>query len=151
MKINFTKKQFKTLLKMAYIGNWMVNGVRSGRKGDEQIKEYEDLERYIFSFAKDFGLEKYIDDEDGEIFPSRELEEGETRELIDYYDEDIFWGEISDRLAMRDFYRKYGADAISKMDTRERIEKDHPFLEKYWDEIGKHGIDRLEIREKYEK
>lgn len=39
MKINFTKKQFETLLKMAYISNWVVNGVRSGAEGDEMIEE----------------------------------------------------------------------------------------------------------------
>lgn len=151
MKINFTKKQFETLIKMAYVGNWVVNGVRSGRKGDERVKEYDELEEYIFSFAKDFGLEKYVDDEDGEIYPSVDLEDGEVRELIDYYDDDVFWNELADSLARRDFFREYGAEAISKMSVRERIEKDHPFLEKYWDETREHGIERLEIKKIGEK
>lgn len=145
MKINFTKKQFDALMKMIYVGNWTINGVRSGREGDEHLEEYDDLQNYICSFAKEFGLEKFVDEIDDKFYPSRELEDGEARELIDHYDEDIFWTEIADRLAMRDFYRTYGTDAISQMSTHERIEKDHPFLEKYWKEIEEHGIDRLEI------
>lgn len=147
MKINLTKKQFETLLKMTYIGNWAVNGVRSGAEGDERIKEYDDLEKYILSFAKEFGLEKYVDASDGDIYPSIEMEEGEARELIDYYDEDTFWEELVSRLAMRDFSRAYSQDAIKKMDFKERIEKDHPFLEKYWGEVDEYGIKRLEIDE----
>ncbi|PID52747.1 MAG: hypothetical protein CR972_00310 [Candidatus Moraniibacteriota bacterium] len=148
MKINFTKKQFDTLLKMAYISNWIVNAARTGREGDEYITEYVDLKDYIFSFAKEFGLEKYIDEDDGKLFPTRELEEGEAHEFIDNYEEDVFWNEISDRLARRDFFRKYGEEKISQMEIGERIEKTYPFLEKYGDEIEQHGIERLEIQER---
>jgi len=159
MKIDFTKKQFETLLKMVYMGNWVVNGVRSGTKDDPNIKEYEDLEKYVYSFAKDFGLEKYVDDEDKEIegikiqgtYPSRKLEESEVREYINYYDEDIFWEELANRLAMRDFHRDYSMEEIKNMDFRERIENDHPYLEKYWNEIDSFGLDRLEIDEDKEE
>lgn len=145
MKINFTKKQFETLMKIVYIGNWVVNGVRSGSDDDPHIKEYKDLEKYVYSFAKDFSFEDLLDLSDGDIYPSREFEEGEVRELIDYYNEDTFWEELSSRLAMRDFYRDYGDEEIKKMTLEERIRKDHPYMEKYWDEIDNHGIQRLEI------
>ncbi|MCK5416178.1 hypothetical protein KAI92_01985 [Candidatus Parcubacteria bacterium] len=147
MKINFTKKQFEVLIKMSYIGNWVVNGVRSDAKGDEQIKEYKDLEKYIFSFAKKFGMEKYVDEDGKEIYPSLELEEGDVMDFIDYYDNDTLSEELASRLAMRDFYRAYSCKEIEKMDIKERIEKDHPFLEKYWEELDEHGIERLEIVE----
>jgi hypothetical protein len=67
--------------------------------------------------------------------------------LIDEYNEEEFWEELVDRFARRDFMRKYGIEAISKMDTIERIKKDHPFLDKYYDEVYRYGIDRMEIAE----
>lgn len=49
-------------------------------------------------------------------------------------------------LARRDFVRMYGHKAIEKMDLMEKINKEQPFLEKYWDEIEKYGLDRLMIK-----
>jgi hypothetical protein len=147
MKINFTKKQFKDLIKMVYIGNWVINAVRGGEGDKKRIEKYEILENYVFSFAKDFGLENLVeyDEKYKKFFPTDELWEGEARELIDYYDEDIFWEELIHRMAERDFFREYGWDKISKMKLEERIRKDHPFLEKYYDEIGNNGIENLDI------
>ncbi len=145
MKINFTKKQFEVLLKLVYMGNWVVNAHRTGREDDKRIEKYEEMQKYLLSFAKEFGLEKYVDIDDEEVYPSRELEEDETDELIDEYDNETFWEELIYRFMRRDFVREYGEEEISKMDTMERIKKDHPFLEKYQDEIYNYGIDRLEI------
>ncbi len=147
MKINFTKKQFEVLLKLVYMGNWIANAHRTGREDDKRIEKYEEVEKYLLSFAKEFGLEKYVDIDDEKMYPSIELEEDETDELIDEYDNETFWEELIDRFTRRDFVREYGEEEISKMDTMERIEKDHPFLEKYQDEIYNYGIDRLEIVE----
>lgn len=49
-----------------------------------------------------------------------------------------------DRLAERDFAETYG-DAGKRMDQHERFEKLSAFVEKYEDEIEKHGVDRLRI------
>ena len=145
MKINFTKKQFEVLLKLVYMGNWVANAHRTGREDDKRIEKYEEMQKYLLSFVKEFGLEKYVDIDNEEMYPSIELEEDETDELIDEYDNETFWEELIDRFARRDFVREYGEEEISKMDTMERIKKDHPFLEKYQDEIYNYGIDRLEI------
>ncbi len=150
MKIDFTKKQFEVLLKLAYMGNWVANAHRTGRENDKRIEKYEEMQKYLLSFAKEFGLEKYVDIDNEEMYPSIELEEDETNELIDEYDDETFWEELTYRFMRRDFVREYGEEEISKMDTMERIKKDHPFLEKYQDEVDNYGIDRLEIVEEEE-
>lgn len=146
MVVNFSKEQFEILIDMVYIGNWVVNGVRSGVKEDEYKDEYRNLEKYILSLAKDFGFDDLIDDSDGEIYPSRSLEEGEVRDLIDYYDENVFWEELVNRLAERDFFQVYTNDEIMKMSIEKRIEKDQSHYEKYWQEISDYGITRLKIQ-----
>lgn len=146
MKINFTKKQFENLLKLVYLGNWMANAYRT----DDIIKKYEELENYVFSFAKEFGFAEYVDDEladEGKFFPTRVFEETDVNELHDEYDDETFWDEILDRLTDRDFVRKYGIEAIKKMSSEERWEKMGEFEEKYAEEMEKYGIERLEIGE----
>ena len=144
--IKFNKKQYKNLIKLVYLGNWMINAIRTKR-----IKKYEDIEQYIYSFAENLGLEKYIefDEEYKQFFPTREFEEGiDIEQYREDYDDEIFWDGIIDRLAQRDFIKKYGMEKIKKMDFRERIEKEQPFLVKYEEEFQKHGIERLRIDKK---
>jgi len=149
MQIEFTKEQFENLLKVVYLGNWMANAIHNGDKDDPINKDFENIENYIFSFAKDFGFEEYVDDEDskeGKYFPTNDFDEL-VREYIEDYDEDCFWDELFYRMSDRDFQRKYSHAEIAKMEMKERFEKEEPFRQKWDGEINSHGIERLEVKE----
>lgn len=125
----------------------MVNGIRTA----DIIKKFEELEQYIFSFAKDFGFERFVEyDESGKnIFPSSEFEEDEELELYrNEYDDECFWDELIHRLARRDFIKTYGESSIKQMDWKERLQKEDPFVEKYADEFNRNGLEHLEIKSK---
>ena len=53
------------------------------------------MEDYIFSLAKQFGLDEWVDDEnaaEGKFFPTRQFEEEtDVHELHEEYDEETFW------------------------------------------------------------
>jgi len=146
MEIRLTKEQYENLIKLVYLGNWMINAIRLK---DERIKKYDDIEQYIFSFAKAFSLEKYIefDKEFNRFFPTREFEENtDIEQYREDYDDEVFWQELSNRLGSRDFYKKYGEEAIRKMDQKERFLKEQEFIIKYEEELEKNGLDNLEIK-----
>ena len=150
MKIELTKEQYENLLKVVYLGNWMINAIRSGNKGDERIEKYDDIEQYILSFAKDFELTDFVeyDEKLKQFFHTREFEELEDIEqLRENYDEDCFWDELFYKMSDKDFYREYSNEEILKMDMKERFEKEEPFRQKWDDEINNFGIERLEIKE----
>ena len=148
-KIEFTKEQFKALLKLVYLGNWLANAQRDGSNENPNLEEYEAIENYIFSFAKQFGLSEYVDDEEaakGKFYPTRFFEEEtDVQKLIEEYDEETFWDELIDHLGDRDFYRHYSKDEIKKMTQEKRFEKLCGFIDKWADEINEHGIERLKI------
>ncbi|MDO8668642.1 MAG: hypothetical protein Q7K35_06205 [bacterium] len=148
MKINLTKNQYLALMKLVYLGNWLAN---ASRLQDEQIKEYEEMEGYIFSFAEEFGCNRYVEHEpedDARYFPTRYFEEeAEVRGLIEDYDNEIFWQEAVDRFGDRDFIKKYGREEIEKMDRDERFIKIMECQEKYEKEFEENGIERMEIKE----
>lgn len=154
MEIKLTKEQYENLIKLVYLGNWMVNAIRSGAPGDERIKKYDEIEQYIFSFAKDAGLEKYIefDKEFNQFFPTREFEEDpELEQYRQDYDNEIFWQELADRLGSRDFLRQYGEETIKKMSQKERFLKEQEFIIKYEEEFEKNGLNNLEILKKLDE
>lgn len=151
MEIKFTKEQYENLLKMIYLGNWMINAIRSGAKEDPQIEKYNEIEQHIFSFAEAAGLENYIeyDKKCSQFFPTWEF--GDNPELEKYredYDDDVFWHELPDRLGVRDFYRQYTEKEINKMSQKERFIKKQDFIIKYEEEFDENGIKNLEIIKK---
>ena len=146
MKIDFTKEQFENLMKMVYLGNWMANA----HKTDDTIEKYSEIENYIFSFAKDFGFEEYVDDSDankGKFYPTRMFEEDtDINTIHDDYNNDTFWDELVERLTIRDFRKKYSIEEITKMSSEERFSEMGKIEEKYADEVEEYGIDRLIIK-----
>ena len=48
MEIKFTKEQYENLMKLVYLGNWMINAIRT----DDRVKKYDELKHYIFFFRQ---------------------------------------------------------------------------------------------------
>lgn len=146
--INLTRKQFQSLLKVVYLGNWMANAHRT----DDMQKEYESIEDYIFSLAPQFGLEKYVDhdESDGDrYYPTNFFEEStDIHKLHEAYDEETFWDELADRLGERDFASKYSMEEIKKMSEEEWFEKLDECIDLYNEEFEKFGLERIRIKEK---
>jgi len=151
MEIKLTKEQYENLLKLVYLGNWIVNSIRSGEEDDKRIEKYENIAQYIYSFSREEGLERYIefDKQVNRFFPTREFEEDTDLERYrQEYDDEVFWQELIHRLAERDFIKEYGENTIKKMNWRERLEKEQPFIEKYGEEFEESGLMNLEILKK---
>lgn len=104
MKIPFTKKQYENLLKLVYLGNWVANANRT----DDRIEKYEEMESYIFSFAKDFGMERWADytSPDKTVFPTRWFEEESG--VDELYKEEYFNKFYAIRNRYADEFEKYG-------------------------------------------
>lgn len=112
----FTPEQFKTLLRMVYIANTVVNGYR-----DLDFEaEYDELEQYVFSRAKDAGFpaatsrHKMAGEE--HHHPSGMFEnDPEMNKLMDEYDIHIMLELLSEKLAERDLVVLHGKDVMKKM------------------------------------
>ncbi|HSE35336.1 MAG TPA: hypothetical protein VLB83_04405 [Candidatus Paceibacterota bacterium] len=145
-----TREQFKTLLKAVYLANWIANGRRDD---EDMLLEFDALEQYIFSRAKDAGFPdavyRHKTDEGVEHFhPSRAFEfDRELDRIVKRYDDLTFWDELSERFAERDMERMYGADVKSKMDPQGYQRELDDLVAHYDEESELHGIDRYKIPE----
>ena len=98
MKIELTKKEFRRLLDMVYIGNWILNSTR----GDDRIKDYDRVESMLFLRAAQEGMPSLAEIYQGEIVPSRAFAEGGIHEAIMQYENDVFFDILAEDLARRD-------------------------------------------------
>lgn len=148
MKIDLTQKEYRLLLDIFHIADWVLHSHKM-EEGPE-TEEYRNLEQKFFSFAQEMGFANLVeyDQEMKQYFPTREYDETNVvMEAIVEYDNESFWGELMERLAMRDFIVKEGKEKVMAMDDEERLVKTEALREKYAAEFEKHGISRVVIKE----
>ncbi len=98
VKIEFTEKEFRRLLDLVYVGNWVMNSTR----GPNRIREYDEVESKLFSYCLKTGMYALFEVVDGEVVPSAQFEEGGIHEAIMDYEDAMFFDILAEELARRD-------------------------------------------------
>lgn len=98
MNLELTAKQYRRLLDMAYIGNWVLNSIR----GDDRFRDYDEVESLLFEKAAEVGMEVLSEEHEGESVPSKAFVEGGIHEAIVDYENCIFFDVLAEDLARRD-------------------------------------------------
>ena len=131
MKLELTTKQFRRLLDMAYIGNWILNSTR----GDDRFKDYDDVESLLFAKAREEGMGVLAEDWQGEVVPSRGFAEGGIHEAIMEYENNVFFDILAEDLARRDM-----EDASIDQNNYEELSSR---IDAYIAEFEQHGTDNI--------
>ena len=131
MKLELTTKQFRRLLDMAYIGNWILNSTR----GDDRFKDYDDVESLLFAKAREEGMGVLAEDWRGEVVPSRAFAEGGIHEAIMEYENNVFFDILAEDLARRDM-----EDASIDQNNYEELSSR---IDAYIAEFEQHGTDNI--------
>ena len=98
MQLELSKKEFRRLLHMAYIGNWILNSTR----GEDRFRDYDQVESLLFEKARQEGMEILAETYQGETVPSRAFVEGGIHEAIMEYENNVFFDILAEDLARRD-------------------------------------------------
>ena len=88
MQIDLSKKEFRRLLDMVYIGNWILNSTR----GDDRFADYDDLESKLFALCREQGMDTLVERYEGTDVPSRAFSDGGIHEAIMDYEDTVFYG-----------------------------------------------------------
>ena len=133
MELHLTEKQYRRLLDLVYIGNWVLNSTR----GDVRIRDYDQVDSLIFSHCLDHGMAQLIELYNGEIIPSRAFAEGGIHEAIMAYEDVTFFEILAEELALRDL----DADRATAENYDEVMER----MEEYMGEFEAHGTDHINV------
>ncbi len=98
MQIDLSKKEFRRLLDMVYIGNWILNSTR----GDDRFADYDDLESKLFALCREQGMGSLVERYEGTDVPSRAFSDGGIHEAIMDYEDTVFYEILAEELARRD-------------------------------------------------
>ena len=98
MKIELSKKEFRRLLDMVYIGNWILNSTRGG----DRFADYDQVESKLFGLCRGTGMDALVEKWEGEDVPSRACADGGIHEAIMDYEDTVFFEILAEELARRD-------------------------------------------------
>jgi hypothetical protein len=120
MKINFTKSEYRTLLDVIYMADWILHAHDTEDRSDSG--EYLNLFQKLMSHAKAMDCEDYVVfDEEQKKYSESYLFEEESPALkyIDEFENDSFWGELVSRLARRDVLAEFKPNNPGDIETEE--------------------------------
>ena len=126
MQIELTNKEFRRLLDLVYIGNWVLNSTR----GNDRFADYDNLESKIFAYSPALS-----EPWNGTVIPSRAYAEGGIHEAIAYYEDNVFYEILAEELSRRDMdYPEI---------TEENYEEIMDRMQQYMEVFQISGVDRL--------
>lgn len=130
MRIDLTPKEFRRLLDLVYIGNWVLNSTR----GEDRFQDYDDLESKIFALSPALS-----EPWNGTVVPSQAYAEGGIHEAIAYYEDAVFYEILAEELSRRDMnYPEITDDNYDEIVTR---------MNRYMSEFQLSGVDHLILEE----
>ena len=133
MNIELSEKEFRRLLDMVYIGNWILNSARE----NDRFEDYDLLQEKLFAQCPAHGMRTLVESWHGHIFPSRAYEDGGIHEAIADYEDAVFYDILAEELARRDL----GLEDSDPADYTELTAR----MDEYLDEFDKNGLSTINI------
>ena len=133
MKIELTEQQYRYLLDLVYIGNWVINSTRE----NDRIREYDQVESLIFSHCLQHKMSKLVELYKGDLIPSRAFSDGGIHEAIENYEDIIFYEILAEELALRDM----NGEPLTRENFNELLAR----IDTYLSEFNKNGTENISV------
>ena len=135
MHIDLTAKEFRRLLDLVYIGNWVLNSIR----GDDRFADYDHVESKLFGLCQGTGMQALVEKWEGEDVPSKAFAEGGIHEAIAVYEDAVFYEILAEELSRRDMdYPQITDENYDEITSR---------MIRYMEEFQMSGVDKLYLEE----
>ena len=134
MHIELTNKEFRRLLDLVYIGNWVLN---STRPEQDRFADYDQVESKLFGLCAGNGMHTLVEMWNGEFVPSRAFAKGGIHEAIAYYEDNIFFQILAEELSRRDM----DYTDITPENYDELLQR----MDRYMEEFEASGVDHLTL------
>ena len=133
MNIELSPKEFRRLLDMVYIGNWILNSTRE----NDRFDDYDRLEEKLFGLCPQAGMFALVQSWRGHTYPSKAFEDGGIHEAIADYEDAVFFDILAEELSRRDLEAEGDPDDLEALNAR---------IEEYMTEFEKNGVTNIRIQ-----
>lgn len=135
MQIELSAREFRRLLDLVYIGNWVLNSTRE----EDRFQDYDALESKLFGLCQGTGMQVLVEKWDGVPVPSMAYREGGIHEAISFYEDNMFYEILAEELSRRDM----DYPEITDENYDEIVDR----MDHYMDEFALSGLDHLVLED----
>ena len=133
MNIELTELEFRRLLDVVYVGNWILNSIRDM----DRFTDYDNIESLIFSYCASHGMSSLAEYTGGAVKPSAAFENGGIHEAIADYEDSVFFEILAEELARRDMdFEPIGPENVNELTSR---------IDEYIEEFEQNGIENISL------
>jgi hypothetical protein len=143
MNLQLEPDEYRKLIELAYLGEWLINSRHDNEFQDEAA---EAVVQRLLEAGPPAGVSR--DEETGEYYLEEDWAERVYVDYIADYDDHVFWDELAERLAQRDLARSRGVD-MDDVNREDDILELRPLEDRYRLELDEHGVERLDISSEY--
>ncbi|MGD7043860.1 hypothetical protein [Jeotgalibacillus proteolyticus] len=142
MNIELNSQQYKKLIQALYLGDLVLHSMKETEEGQDE--EFMKTEQYLLSFAKEAGLEEYVEYDETlqQYFPTPAMEQ-EFDQGMRTYEQEILSDQLAAVLARNELERKM---ASNELNQDEAIELLFTLEENYLDQINQKGFKNLHLK-----
>jgi hypothetical protein len=133
MELKLSRKQYRRLLDMAYIGNWILNSAR----GEDRFHDYDQVQNLLFAQAEGQGMGELTYQIGPLSLPSPDYINGGIHDAIADYEDAIFFRILAEELARRDM------DDVPI--DEHNMEELNQRMDAYMEEFELHGTDHVMV------
>lgn len=141
MNVQLQPDEYRKLIELAYLGEWMINAHHDPDFQDEAAGQA--LQKLLAAHPSEDVTQ---DAETGEYLMNTDWTERLYDDYVLDYDDHVFWDELIERLAQRDLAKDRDV-RLEDISRDEDLFELRPLEERYRQELEEHGLDRLNIRE----
>ncbi|MFC5700386.1 hypothetical protein ACFPVX_03740 [Cohnella faecalis] len=140
--IELSDEQYRTLIELVYLGSWIANATKLSE--EEMNQDYIKLEQLLYKQSKMFKSEDIIalDKRTNSYYTTSFFEDG-MMPVVEQYDDDSFWEELSSRLAKRDLLKETGP--VHKW-SEKQLSRKYELEEYYEQEFTENGLRNLVLK-----
>lgn len=147
MKIHLTKNEYRSLIEMLTMSEWVMHSHQL--ESNKDCKQHDLLIQKLLSYYKDFKCDDLVqhDKNDNKYYQTIvDEDDSPINDLIKEYETELFWDELTHRLARRDLAERLGEKEVAEMDPMKRFEGVSEESHKYHEEFEKAGVENLRIK-----
>lgn len=149
MLLNISKDEYRLLVEMVQVADYVMHA--HDLEPSEATADYRALRKKIFSHYKKMGLASlftYSEKHNDYIETQDSLAESRHMAIMENFVENEFWGQLSQRLGMRDLFdAEDDEEKVKEMGSEALVEKLGALSAKYDAEFEAHGLERIVIKE----
>jgi hypothetical protein len=147
MNIELSKKDYRNLLDMLATAEWVFNATQARGGTNPKTQKYETVMQKLLSFAKHHDCDDLVeyDGKSRKYYFNWDHDESGYMELIEDYENDVFWDELSERLASRDLANILGEEKFLKQSRDEAFIRHGRLEDRYNEEFERNGLKNVTV------